>query len=95
MNGSTSRPSPFRQQYTFGNASPFITDADSIVSFDIALQKVFPINEQHRIELRGEFFNMPNTVTGSDRRLQQRERGTHHGPTCGSRQIQFGLRWRF
>ena len=52
--------------YTFGNAAPYITNADGIINLDIAIQKVFPINERHSIEFRTEFFNFPNTVTFND-----------------------------
>ncbi len=84
-------------QYTFGNASPYITNADNIIGLDIAVQKVFPVNERHSIELRGEFFNFPNTVTFSDPQgnINDGNYGRVSSQRVDPRQIQFGLRWRF
>ena len=86
-------PAPF----TFGNASPYITNADNIVSFDVALQKKFAVNERHAIELRGEFFNIGNTVSFSDPQgnFNNNAFGRVSGQRVDPRQIQFGLRWRF
>lgn len=85
------------QQYTFGNAGAYITDADGIVSFDIAVQKRFPINERHAIEFRTEFFNLPNNVNFGlpQENLNSGNRNRITSQSVAPRQIQFGLRWRF
>ena len=87
------RPAPF----TFGNASPYITNADSIIGLDVAVQKVFPVNERNSIELRGEFFNFPNTVVFGDPtgNLNDGNFGRVGSQRVSPRQIQLGLRWRF
>ncbi len=86
-------PAPF----TFGNASPYITNADNIVSFDVALQKRFVIHEQHAFELRGEFFNIGNTVSFGDPQgnFNNAAFGVISSQRVDPRQIQFGLRYRF
>ncbi|MEZ5354889.1 MAG: carboxypeptidase-like regulatory domain-containing protein [Bryobacteraceae bacterium] len=91
--GAFAKPAPF----TFGNASPYITNADGIVSLDIAAQKVFRVNERHAFELRGEFFNFPNTVSFADPQgnLNNSAYGRVSGQRVSSRQIQLGLRYRF
>jgi hypothetical protein len=82
--------------FTFGNAGAYITDADGIISFDIAVQKTFAIAEGHAIELRTEFFNLPNNVN-FDRPQERSDRafGQISGQSVDSRQIQFALRYRF
>jgi hypothetical protein len=84
-------------EFTFGNAAPFITNADSIVGFDIAVQKVFQINERHALEFRTEMFNFPNTVTFGDPTgaLNNANWGRVSSQRVDPRQIQFGLRYRF
>jgi len=84
-------------QYTFGNAAPNITNADGIIGIDMALEKKFQIHENHYVEFRTEFFNVPNTVNFGD------PNGTMNNGNYGKvttqrtspRQIQFGLRYRF
>lgn len=85
------------EEFTFGNASPFITNADNIVSFDVALQKRFVIHEQHAFELRGEFFNIGNTVSFNDPQgnFNNNAFGRVSGQRVDPRQIQLGLRYRF
>jgi hypothetical protein len=84
-------------QYQFGNASPYITNADNIVGLDIAVQKVFKVNERHAMELRGEFFNFPNKTVFSDPQgnINDGNYGRVSSQRVDPRQIQFGLRWRF
>jgi hypothetical protein len=84
-------------QYQFGNASPYITNADNIIGLDIAVQKIFKVNERHAIELRGEFFNFPNTVTFSDPQgnINDGNYNKVSSQRVDPRQIQLGLRWRF
>lgn len=85
------------QQYTFGNASPYITNAAKIFSVDVALQKKFAINEQHSFELRGEFFNIGNTVSFGDPQgnFNNNGFGQVSSQRVDPRQIQLGLRYRF
>ena len=84
-------------QFSFGNAAPFITNADNIIGLDIAAQKVFQVNERHAFELRGEFFNFPNTVTFGDPQanINNANWGRVSGQRVSPRQVQLGLRWRF
>jgi hypothetical protein len=84
-------------KFTFGNAAPFITNADAIINLDIAIQKIFPINERHQIEFRTEMFNFPNTVTFGDPtgQFNNANWGRVSGQRVDPRQIQFGLRYRF
>jgi len=85
------------EAFTFGNAGAYITDADGIVSFDVAVRKEFPINERHRLEFRGEFFNIPNhTNFGLAGEFVTRgSYGTITSQSTNPRQIQLGLRYRF
>ncbi len=85
------------QQYTFGSAGAYITDADGIVSIDIAIQKEFRVNERHSVEFRTEFFNVPNTVNFAlpEERLQRGNTNQITRQSVDPRQIQLGLRWRF
>jgi hypothetical protein len=78
---------------TFGNASPYITNADGIVSLDIALQKAFKVTESKQLEFRGEFFDFPNTVRFADPKGNIND--GNFGRITGHRQIQGSLRFRF
>ncbi|MCB1018847.1 MAG: TonB-dependent receptor, partial [Acidobacteria bacterium] len=84
-------------QYTFGTAGAYITDAPGISSYDIAIQKRFPINERHSMEFRAEMFNFPNTVNFGDPQgvMNNGNYNKITGTRTDPRQIQFGLRWRF
>lgn len=84
-------------QYTFGSAGAYITEADGIVSFDIAIQKEFQVSERHAIEFRTEFFNVPNHANmGLPQELMNRGNFNQiTGQSTNPRQIQLGLRWRF
>ncbi len=84
-------------QFSFGNASPNITNADGIVGLDLSLQKSFRITEKQALELRGEFFNFPNTVSFADPvgNINNAAYGRISGQRVSSRQIQFSLRYRF
>lgn len=50
------------QQYVPGNAGRGILSAPGLLSWDCSLHKIFSITETHRLQLRGEFFNLPNKV---------------------------------
>jgi hypothetical protein len=84
-------------QYTFGNAGAYITNADGIVSIDMALAKNFPIRGSHALEFRTEFFNVPNTVNFSDPigAMNNANFGRITSQRTPPRQIQFSLRYRF
>lgn len=83
--------------YNFGNASPYITNSDGIVGMDISLQKAFAITERHRLEMRGEFFNFPNTTSFGDPvgNINDGNFGRITSQRVSSRQIQMSLRYRF
>jgi hypothetical protein len=85
------------EQYTFGNAGAFITNADGIVSIDMAFAKRFPIHREHGLEFRTEFFNLPNTVNFSDPvgAMNNANFGRITSQRTPPRQIQFSLRYRF
>ena len=87
----------FPDQYTFGTAGAYITDADGIISFDVAVQKDFRINERHAIEFRAEFFNLPNNVNFGlpQEAMNNGNFGIISGQSTNPRQIQFGLRYHF
>ena len=84
-------------QYTFGNAGQYITNADGIISFDVAVEKKFPIGEKHAFEFRTEFFNFPNVVNFGDPTgaMNNANFGKITSQRTPPRQIQFGLRYRF
>jgi hypothetical protein len=46
---------------TFGNSGSGVVRGPGMRNFDLSLQKVIPITESKRFELRGEFFNLTNT----------------------------------
>ena len=83
--------------FTFGNAGNYITNADGIVLFDVAVRKDFNISEGHTLEFRTEFFNLPNhTNFGLPQERSDRGDYARVGSQNGNpRQIQFGLRYRF
>jgi hypothetical protein len=84
-------------QYTFGTAGAFITNADGITVIDMALEKKFPIRENHALEFKTEFFNVPNTVDFGDPNgvLTNQNFGRISSQRTNPRQIQFSLRYRF
>ena len=53
-----SQPAPF----TFGNAGAYLVEDDGRIILNLSIAKRFRIVENHSLELRGEFFNFPNTV---------------------------------
>jgi hypothetical protein len=83
--------------FTFGTAGAYITDADGIVSFDVSLAKTFRMTESQRLELRVEFFNLPNHVN-FNLPQERMNRGNFNKITSQStnpRQIQLALRYSF
>jgi carboxypeptidase family protein len=86
-------PAPF----TFGTAGAFITNADGTVGIDMALAKEFRIRENHALEFKTEFFNVPNTVNFGDPTgaMNNANFGKITSQRTSPRQIQFNLRYRF
>jgi len=84
-------------QFTFGTAGAFITNADGIVVIDMALEKQFQIRENHALEFKTEFFNVPNTVNFGDptNTMNNANFGKVTSQRTNPRQIQFSLRYRF
>lgn len=84
-------------QYTFGNAGAFITNADGIIAIDMALGKEFRLTENHALEFKTEFFNVPNTVNFGDPTgaMNNANFGKITSQRTSPRQIQFNLRYRF
>lgn len=84
-------------QYTFGTAGAFITNADGIISIDMGLAKEFRITENHALEFKTEFFNVPNTVNFGDPvgAMNNANFGRITTQRTPPRQIQFNLRYRF
>ena len=83
--------------YTFGTAAPFIINADGIVSYDIAIQKRFPVKERHSIEFRAEMFNFPNHPNWNNPDTNPRSAtfGKITSKTTDVRNIQLSLRYSF
>jgi hypothetical protein len=84
-------------QFTFGTAGAFITNADGIISIDMGLAKEFRIRENHVLEFKTEFFNVPNTVNFGDPTgaMNNANFGRITAQRTPPRQIQFNLRYRF
>jgi hypothetical protein len=84
-------------QFTFGTAGAFITNADGIIAIDVALGKEFQIRENHALEFKTEFFNIPNTVNFGDPTgaMNNANFGKITTQRTSPRQIQFTLRYRF
>jgi hypothetical protein len=87
------------QPFTFGNAGAYIVEDDGRIILDVSIAKKFRILESHSLELRGEFFNFPNTVNFSAPGSGGYVLGT---PTFGvisgttaARQVQLALRYMF
>ncbi|MBI3682739.1 MAG: hypothetical protein HY235_20380 [Acidobacteria bacterium] len=80
-----------------GDSGGRILREDAVRFFDFSAFKVFRIQERHRIEFRGEFFNLTNTAsflapsTDVDTANGGRVTGTSNIP----RQIQLALKYSF
>ena len=83
--------------YTFGTAGAYITDADGIVSFDVTLAKQFRLSESQGLELRVEFFNLPNHVNFGlpQERMNRGNFNRITNQSTNPRQIQLALRYSF
>jgi hypothetical protein len=82
---------------TFGDSGAFTVQDEGRVVFDVSIMKQFAVMEGHNIELRGEFFNLPNVTQFVSPRQQSFSSSTFGQvrEATPERQIQFGLRYRF
>jgi len=82
--------------YTFGNAGRNILSGPGSATVDFGVSRSFLIREGHRLQFRGEFFNLfnrsnwgtPNATVGSSAFGTIRSTG-------GARQVQLALRYQF
>jgi hypothetical protein len=86
-------PAPF----SYGNAGAFLVDGEGRLYVDVAIGKRFYLRESHFLELRGEFYNMPNVVKMGAPATNFSASGSFGSVTTATdaRQIQFGLRYSF
>lgn len=82
--------------YTYGTSGAFVIDAPGRYNWDLSFQKDFPIYESHKLQFRGEFYNLPNSVSLGNPNT------TFDGNSFGkvtsataARQVQFALRYEF
>jgi hypothetical protein len=82
--------------FRFGNSGAFVIDDDGRRIWDLSIAKRFKVIENHALELRGEFFNLPNVVNFNSpgATLGTASYGVISG-TTPARQIQFALRYMF
>jgi hypothetical protein len=87
------------QPFTWGNAGAYLIEDDGRRIFDVSIAKRFRILEGHSLELRGEFFNFPNTVNftapGSGGYVINTPTFGVISGTTAARQIQLALRYAF
>jgi outer membrane receptor protein involved in Fe transport len=86
-------PAPFN----YGNAGAFIVDGEGRLYTDISIGKRFYVRETHYLELRGEFYNLPNVVkmgAPGTNFSSSSSFGTVTSAT-DARQIQLALRYSF
>jgi hypothetical protein len=79
-----------------GNVGVGTERGPGLKTYDISIQKEFPIKERLRLELRGEFFNLTNTpIFGSPNRAVQSATFGELAGAQGERQGQLALRLIF
>lgn len=105
-NGSLPNPTPDRwwdpaafrpqRQFTFGNSGRHILTRPGLVNFDFITSKSIPVREQHRLELRFEFFNATNTPSfgGPSENISNANFGRVFSAGA-PRQIQLGIKYYF
>ena len=83
---------------TFGNASIATERAPGTFNVDLSLFKSFRVTENHHIDFRAEFFNLPNStmfgVPGRDLSVPT-SFGLITGQSNNPRNVQFGLKYMF
>jgi hypothetical protein len=81
---------------TLGNSGVGVVRGPGWKTFDLSLQKSFPITEKRNIEFRAEMFNLTNTPQFStpNRNASSATFGEITGAQ-GDRNIQFGLKFNF
>ncbi|MBC7925511.1 MAG: TonB-dependent receptor, partial [Bryobacteraceae bacterium] len=84
-------------QNPLGNAGRNILRADGIGNVDFGVIKNTQITERHRIQLRGEFYNLTNTRNFGipESRINSVNFLNQWGTNGGNRRIQVGLRYTF
>lgn len=84
-------------QNQLGNAGRNILRADGIGNLDFGLIKNTMITENHRIQLRGEFYNVTNSRNFGipESRINSANFLNQWGTDGGNRRIQLGLRYIF
>jgi hypothetical protein len=87
------------QPFTWGNAGAYLIEDDGRRIFDVSIAKRFRFAEVHSLEVRGEFFNFPNTVNftapGSGGYVLNTPTFGVISGTTPARQIQLALRYMF
>lgn len=80
-----------------GNAGRNILRADGIGNLDFGIIKNTAITENHRIQLRGEFYNLTNSRNFGipESRINSANFLNQWGTDGGNRRIQLGLRYTF
>ena len=80
----------------FGDVGLGTERGPGLASYDISIQKEFPIGERFRLEFRAEFFNLTNTpIFSSPNRAVQSPTFGELAGAQGERQGQLGLRLTF
>ncbi|MBC8164598.1 MAG: TonB-dependent receptor [Bryobacteraceae bacterium] len=84
-------------QNPLGNAGRNILRADGIANFDFGVIKNTQITERHRIQLRGEVYNLTNTRNFGipESRINSVNFLNQWGTNGGNRRVQVGLRYTF
>ena len=82
--------------YTFGSAGAYLVNSDGRHNFDLSVAKSLRLFEGHALNVRGEFFNLTNSVSMSDPSgsFTAAAFGTVSSATA-ARQVQLGLRYTF
>jgi hypothetical protein len=83
--------------YTFGNSGRSILDGPGTISVDFSLMKRFFITERQRLQLRAEFFNIPNhaNFTYPRNSVGASDFGAISSTTWDNRVIQLALKYIF
>jgi hypothetical protein len=81
---------------TFGSSGVGVVRGPGLIQFDLSLQKVFPVHDRYKLELRNEFFNLTNTPHfGAPTMNVDSSTFGQITSSQGERNIQFALKLRF